>query len=104
MNRIRGVRFVEGDVAEALAGEFEIVTANLYSTLLISLLPQLRGALADKGKLILSGVMRAQERELLRALKATRLEPIEIRRRGKWIALLAEASSSASTSRRQKRG
>ncbi|HEX8679812.1 MAG TPA: 50S ribosomal protein L11 methyltransferase, partial [Chthoniobacterales bacterium] len=79
----------EGDVAQHLDRRFDIITANLYSELLINLLPRLRRALADEGSLILSGVMRAQERALFRALKASGLAVAEIRRRGKWIALLA---------------
>ena len=94
LNRIRGVEFIEGDVAQHLGRGFDIITANLYSELLISLLPKLRRALAADGKLIISGVMRAQERDLLRTLKANKLELLEIRRRGKWIALLANLSSS----------
>lgn len=94
LNRIRGVEFIEGDVAEALTGLFDLITANLYSELLISFLPQLGQALAPDAKLILSGVMRAQERDLLRALKRHKLELLEIRRRGKWIALVAGPSCS----------
>lgn len=90
LNRVRGIKFIEGDAAQHLQSEFEIVTANLYSDLLISLLPRLRRAIADGGKLILSGVMRAQERDLLRALKTNQLDVVEVRRRGKWIALAAE--------------
>lgn len=90
LNRIRGVSFIEADVLEALTGKFEIITANLYSSLLISFLPHLQRALGADGKLILSGVMRAQERELLREMKRNQLHVLEIRRRGKWIALLAE--------------
>ncbi len=90
LNRIRRVKFIEGDVEELLEGEFDIVTANLYSELLMQFLPRFRGALADGGKLILSGVMRAQERELMRAMTRAKFEVMEIRRRGKWIALLAQ--------------
>lgn len=92
-NRIRGVKFIEGDVAEELAGKFEIITANLYAELLIQFLPRLRRALGADGKLILSGVMRAQERELLRAIRANTLELLETRRRGKWLALLLRSCS-----------
>jgi ribosomal protein L11 methyltransferase len=99
LNRIRGVKFVEGDVAEELAGTFDIITANLYSELLIELLPRLRRALAIDGKLILSGVMRTQERALLRALKRNALELLEIRRRGKWLALLSRAHARNRSSR-----
>lgn len=96
LNRIRGVTLIEGDVMQAISGKFDVITANLYSELLLAFVPRLRRALAADGKLILSGVMRAQEQELLRALKGNDLEVAEIRRRGKWIALLCRV--------RQKRG
>lgn len=89
LNRLRGVLFIEDDVEAHLRDKFDLIAANLYSTLLIELLPRFHRALAADGLLVLSGVMRAQERELLRALVAARLEMREIRRRGKWIALLA---------------
>jgi ribosomal protein L11 methyltransferase len=94
LNRIRGVTFIEGDVMEAISGKFDIITANLYSELLISFVPRLRRGLAADGQLIISGVMRAQERELMRKLKANSLEIVEIRRRGKWIPLLARPACS----------
>lgn len=95
LNRVRGVQFIEGDAAEHIGGRFNIIAGNLYSDLLITLLPRFRNALARDGRLILSGIMRAQERAVVRALKRNRLEVSEIRRRGKWIALLASTSSYA---------
>ncbi|MGZ4966040.1 MAG: 50S ribosomal protein L11 methyltransferase [Chthoniobacterales bacterium] len=92
-NGIDGVKFICGDVAKRIHGRFDIIAANLYSELLISVLPQFRKALFSDGQLILSGVMRNQERTLLRALKANALAVTEIRRRGKWIALLAQKQS-----------
>jgi len=102
LNRVRGVKFIEGDVAQHLGGKFNVITANLYSELLIALLPRFRRALENDGRLILSGVMRTQERALLRAMKTTGLEVREIRRRGKWLALIG-SSTSGSTSTITKR-
>jgi ribosomal protein L11 methyltransferase len=87
-NRIRGVKFVTGDIAKNITGKYDIITANLYSELLVSLLPQFRKNLAAQGHLILSGVLRKQEPQLLRALKSNAFQIHTIRRRGKWIALL----------------
>jgi len=39
--------------------------------------------------LIISGVMRKQEGEVVEALKRSGFAPMVIRRRGKWIAALA---------------
>ena len=88
-NDIRGVTFITGDAATPLAGKFQVIAANLYSELLVSLLPNWRRRLAVDGRLILSGVLRRQERELSDALTANGFATVEVRRRGKWIALLA---------------
>ncbi len=83
------MKFVVNDVTKALGGQFDLITANLYSELLISVLPLFRNSLAANGRLILSGVLRKQERELRRALKSRGFKIDQTRRRGKWIALLA---------------
>jgi len=91
-NHIRGVEFVVGDVTK-LQGRYEIITANLYSELLVSVLPRFRKRLAAEGWMILSGVLRAQETRLSRAVRSNGLRIDQIRRRGKWIALLARFPS-----------
>lgn len=92
-NSIRGVAFVVGDVNAGLRGKFDVIAANLYSELLVSLLPKWRERLATDGRLILSGVLRRQEQELTDALTANGFTPLEVRRRGKWIALLVASCS-----------
>jgi ribosomal protein L11 methyltransferase len=88
-NKIRGVTFIAGDAAAPLPGKFDVIAANLYSELLVALLPNWRRRLATDGRLILSGVLRRQEREVSDALTANGFATLEVRRRGKWIALLA---------------
>ena len=88
-NKIGGVRFVVGDVNAGLRGTFDVIAANLYSELLVALLPNWRQRLAANGRLILSGVLRRQERELSDALRANGFAIKEVRRRGKWIAVLS---------------
>ncbi len=65
----------------------EIIAANLFSELLIEILPKLKRA----QRLILSGILRDQEAQLVRALKRNGIVIVEMRRRGKWIAILARA-------------
>jgi ribosomal protein L11 methyltransferase len=86
LNKIRGATFQLGDVRKwNSALEAEVITANLYSDLLIEILPKLGG----NGWLIFSGILRSQKDELLRALQRNHLNVIEMRRRGKWMAFLA---------------
>jgi ribosomal protein L11 methyltransferase len=61
------------------------VTANLFSELLIEIVPKLKRA----QWLILSGILREQEVRLISALKRNGIATVETRRRGKWIAILA---------------
>ncbi|MEY2498531.1 MAG: ribosomal protein methyltransferase [Verrucomicrobiota bacterium] len=89
-NRIRNVEFITGDVLkEKLRGKFDLITANLFSQILIDALPTWSRRLASDGCLILSGILRSQEKAMGRALKQNGFNVSEIRRRGKWVALLA---------------
>ena len=86
LNKIRGATFQLGDVRKwNSALEAEVITANLYSDLLIEILPKLGG----NGWLIFSGILRSQKDEFVRALQRNHLDVIEMRRRGKWMAFLA---------------
>ena len=86
LNKTGNVDFQVGDLRRwKPAGKIDIVTANLFSDLLIEILPKLKRS----DWLILSGVLRAQEMGLVRALRRSKIDIVEVRRRGKWIAILA---------------
>jgi ribosomal protein L11 methyltransferase len=89
-NRVSNIEFRTGDVLKLKpAGKFDVIAANLFSEILIAALPIWSRHLSSDGSLILSGVLRAQERALVAALRRNHFDPREIRRRGKWIALRA---------------
>src|ERR1700737_3497521 len=93
MNSIDHVYFRIGDVRRwRSARKVDIVTANLFSELLIEILPKLKRSLKHNGRMILSGVLRTQERELRRALRSQKVDIMKVRRRGKWVAMLANCS------------
>ena len=96
LNKIRGVQFRVADVRQwkstsksrlrqGCGAQVDIVTANLYSELLIEILSNLRAA----RWLILSGFLRDQERDVKRSLTRNKLKIIEVGKRGKWVAILA---------------
>jgi ribosomal protein L11 methyltransferase len=90
-NAASNIEFATGDILkQRLTGKFEIITANLFSEVLIEALPLWPRRLAPGGHLILSGILRSQETAVVRALGRQGLTASEIRRRGKWIALLAQ--------------
>jgi ribosomal protein L11 methyltransferase len=85
-NKMEQIDFRVADVRRwKFPARIEIITANLFSELLIETLPKLKSA----RWLILSGVLREQEFQLLRALNRHGISVVETRRRGKWIAVLA---------------
>ena len=89
-NSIRKIEFSTDDVLkQKLTGKLDIITANLFSEILIEALPFWSRHLAPGRHLILSGVLRSQESAVLRALRRQNFSELEIRRRGKWIALHA---------------
>lgn len=94
LNQIARARFI---VAEILRFEprerYEVITANLFSELLIAALPVFRRALVPQGLLILSGILQEKTNPLLRALDRAGFELEKKRRRGKWIALQARAKN-----------
>jgi ribosomal protein L11 methyltransferase len=91
LNKIDNVDFRLGDLRKwKPIGAKDIVTANLYSKLLIKILPKLKRC----NWLILSGVLRRQENELLRVLRRSHFEIVNVKRRGKWIAVLANCSGA----------
>ena len=86
LNKVPGSRFELADVQEwNFPPETDVITANLYSDLLIEILPRLR----DSGWLILSGILLSQENELSLALHRNDCEIVATKRRGKWVAILA---------------
>ena len=88
LNRIRGITFRLSDVRKwKSAHEFDVITANLYSELLIKIVSKLKRS----GWLILSGILRNQESEFLRVLLRNKIQIISIKRGGKWIAILARS-------------
>jgi ribosomal protein L11 methyltransferase len=86
-NKIDNIDFRVTDVRRwKFSPRTEIITANLFSELLIEILAKLKRA----HWLILSGILREQEARLVRALKRNGIAIAEMRRRGKWIAILAQ--------------
>lgn len=94
LNKIRGASFQLGDVHRwNPANKTDVIAANLYSDLLIEILPKLRGG----GWLILSGILRSQQDELVHALQRNHLDIINMKHRGKWIAILARGRQPSAT-------
>ena len=89
-NDIRGIAFRRFDVLNwHPSRKWLVVTANLFSTILVKSAAQIAASIEKGGWLILSGILRAQAGEVIAAFerKGCRIERIV--RRGKWVTCLA---------------
>jgi ribosomal protein L11 methyltransferase len=86
LNKICGIQFWVADVRDwKFPSDVKVITANLFSELLMEMMPKLKAA----RWVILSGILRAQEGDVRQALTRHKIDIIEARRRGKWVAMLA---------------
>lgn len=103
-NQIDGIRFMIGDATKLkLNGKLDLIAANLFSDILTTAIPKWQRQLRPGGVLILSGILRSQERGVVRALRRQKMQLKETRRRGKWVAMRARTGGDARL-RRVRRG
>ena len=85
-NHVAGVEVALRDVLRWQPSQpFDVVVANLFSTVLIEAMPVLRAALAPAGDLVISGILASQAWEVFTAAAAHGLGFSKLVRRGKWV-------------------
>ena len=75
---------------ERLSESFDVVVANLYSSVLCQLAPRLAARLAPDGMLLLSGILATQATEVAQAVEREKLKPAGRRTSGEWVLLRYE--------------
>ena len=89
-NDSKGVTVKKLDVREWQPPRvWDVVAANLFSGLLIETAPRIAAACAPGGRFIFSGILRAQEAEVIPVLKKAGFGIQRLIRKGKWVAGLA---------------
>jgi len=90
LNKLALSRFLKADVlkwkARELGGAYDIVTANLYSTILTAAAPMIIKAIKSGGTLILSGILAVEEKAILKTFSS--LLHVKTLKRGKWAAVM----------------
>ena len=93
-NNITGVHFIRSDLLKCTAPrQWPVVLANVFSTTLIAAAPRIAGAVEKGGRLILSGILRTQEGEVLAAFRKQGCRLERAVRKGKWVTLLTRRAS-----------
>ena len=88
-------RFIKADVLKwrpptqkGNAGSYDIVIANLYSTILTAASAMIVEAIKPGGVLILSGILAVEEKAILKTFTALDLKHYKTLKRGKWAAVM----------------
>ena len=90
VNGITGVVFKKSDVLQWMPKRtWPLVTANLFSPILIAAAPQITAAVTKGGALILSGILCIQADEVVAAFEAQGMKFQTIAKKGKWVTCLA---------------
>lgn len=84
------IEFLAADVIPLLPsgelGLFDVIAGNLFSSLLIELLPSVPGSLLPGGDGVFSGFLTSQTREVAETAKEAGIPLKDYLRRGKWVA------------------
>ncbi|MEN8773157.1 MAG: 50S ribosomal protein L11 methyltransferase [Akkermansiaceae bacterium] len=85
-NKITDIEIFEADVFEWKNSQrFQVVTANLFSTVLIEALPLMAKWIESEGHLILSGILAEQWEEVLAMAEGCGFKRISNKKIGKWV-------------------
>jgi ribosomal protein L11 methyltransferase len=94
LNELPRSRFRKADVLRwkppGKTGSYDIVAANLYSTILTAAAEMIVEAIKPGGKLILSGILAVEEEAITKTLAALGLSHLKTLKRGKWAAMMME--------------
>lgn len=84
----RRIRFSAAPLA-SIRGRFDLVTANILSSVLIAMAPELKVRVRPKGGLVLAGILRREEAGVVSAF-APELRCVRSRIDKSWVSLLME--------------
>jgi ribosomal protein L11 methyltransferase len=89
LNKVTGIVLREGGI-DAVRGKFSMIAANLIAGTLIDLAQAIADRTSPAGIVIMSGILKGQDRDVLAAARKAGLTSLERLRDGKWVSLVLE--------------
>ena len=83
------IKLYQNSIPDIKEKNFDVICANIISSVIKENLQLMHLKLKPKGKLFLSGVLREEERNLKNHLKKNRFKVIEVIRKSEWIGVYA---------------
>lgn len=92
LNDMRAPRYtiVEGDLADRVQGQYEVVAANIVADAIIALSPAVPAFLKEGGVYIVSGIIDTREQDVVAALAACGFAVRTRHEHGGWLCLVCE--------------
>jgi ribosomal protein L11 methyltransferase len=87
LNKSEGVVLIEGGI-DRCEGDYDMISANLISGTLVQLAREIASRLVPAGIVIMSGILKGQDDEVVEAAKNSGLACIERLADGKWVSLV----------------
>lgn len=92
LNHIDPNRFCvkSGNLVDTVTETFQLISANILSEVILVLLDDVQQALVPDGILICSGIIEANQKQVVEKMKATGFEILEVRSKEGWVAIAAK--------------
>ena len=72
------------------SGQYQLITANIVADVIISILPDIKNYMDQNGVLILSGIIKERETDVLDAISVNHYDIIEHLTDGEWVAFIVK--------------
>ena len=79
-----------GNGLDVCSGEYDVIIANILTKVLLPMIPKFSRFLNARGVVILSGIMKQEAAQVVKALKLHQLSPIDIEQDEEWVAISAK--------------
>lgn len=77
-----------GDLSDKASGVYNIITANIVASAILSLAPHVPALMAPGAVFIASGIIDTRKDEVLEGLRATGLDPFEVHEKRGWVCIV----------------
>jgi ribosomal protein L11 methyltransferase len=76
-----------GNLVDMVTETFQLISANILSEVILVLLDDVQQTLASGGILICSGIIEANQKQVVEKMKATGFQILEVRSKDGWVAI-----------------
>lgn len=85
------IHVICGDLLSVIKDKYDVIVSNIYSNVILSMIPDFRYYLKADGRLILSGILERELPIIENELQNNSLKILETRLDEEWVAVLAKA-------------